>query len=271
MKSFFGTDGIRNRVGTGLFTLEKLQSLGHSIAHWAIAKYEKPRILITSDSRASAAFIKASLKSSLLLENIQIYDGGELPTPMSFFAITKLDLFDCALVISASHNPWHDNGVKLFCRETGKLSIHDEQKIDSLLTNGLSYRPSYAKFGIDIPWNQALEFYSTFLLKQFPSRFLEGKHIVLDTAHGALSHMAYPLFTLFGANVTVINNSPTGYNINDRCGVLDPCSLKKAIARLKADIGFAFDGDGDRVLAINKHGTIKTGEDLLALLLTNTQ
>lgn len=335
MRNLFGTDGIRGRMGTGIFIQHELIQLGQAIALWAQKKYsKKPHILIFHDTRISASFVKAALKTGLLHYPVILEDAGVLPTPAAAHLMKLRPEFDCALVISASHNPYDDNGIKIIDAQSGKLTRIDEETISSLMTNAKKTRwfdtfclrktlstikkplnrhgvamsgflfscrrkhqsktkpkppvvsnfekaargecfsnfseknvSNHAAYGTDIPFIDAQELYCTQIINIFPKNFLAGKRIVLDTAHGATYEVAPQIFKQLGAKIILINHEPTGYNINENCGALHTQAVADAVKKHAADAGFAFDGDGDRVMAINRQGQLKDGDDMLALLL----
>lgn len=268
MKTIFGTDGIRCAVGSNILTLEDLPRLGLAIGSWAIKKYGgTARILIAHDTRASCSFIKAALKTGLLLYPIEIHDAGILSTPAA--ALIARESYSCAIIISASHNPFHDNGIKIIDAREGKLSCADEYEISSLLTSS-SCAPSYRSFGSEKHYHDAAQLYQQKILSLFPTRFLTGIHLVIDCANGATSNTAQALFEAAGAQVTAIHNNPNGFNINENCGSVHPESLQIAVQKNNATMGFSFDGDGDRVVAINGTGHIKNGDDILAVLAMHT-
>lgn len=272
MTNIFGTDGIRDRAGSGLLSPDALLLLGKAIARWAVNKYSSPRILIAHDTRISCAWVKAALKSGMLTFPLELIDGGILPTPTAYHLIKYLQ-YDAALIISASHNPYYDNGIKIFDTHTGKISSADEMTItDFFYTSKNAYTSTNEQplsYGTESSLQQTNEQAITHLAHYFPQNFLKNKKIILDTANGATSFIAPQLFTLLGAQIITLHNRPNGLNINAHCGALHIASLQKAVQEHHADIGFAFDGDGDRVIAVNKGGVIKNGDDLLAILLTH--
>lgn len=272
IKNLFGTDGIRNKVGKYPFTLQDLPKLGQALAIWAIEKYgSQANILIISDTRISCPWVKSSLKSGLLIFPVNIYDAGILPTPAVFYLMRKLKKFHASIVISASHNSFQDNGIKIIDSKTGKLNYIDELAISSLLDSQVNFPDNYSNFGSLKVLESAHEIYIQEILSNFSSNFLENKKIVLDTANGATYQIAPDIFNKFGAQVITINNHPDGININKNCGALNLDSLVNAVLENQADIGFAFDGDGDRVIAVNSLGEIKNGDDLLAILSTASE
>ena len=266
-RNIFGTDGIRTKIGTNQLTLELLPRLGMAIAQWAQEKYKRtPVILLGHDTRQSCSLVKTSLQSGLLLMNAQIYDAHVLPTPAICNIIHASSVFDLGIIISASHNPWYDNGIKIVDAQQGKLSSLDEQKISARFDQN-SFVADYSMLGQLHHYSNAHTEYKQSLENIFEKNFLSGKKIVLDCAHGATSTIAPHIFTSFGAHVVAINNQPDGKNINEHCGAVHPELLQKAVVEHNADIGFAFDGDGDRVIAVAKNGEIKNGDDILTILL----
>lgn len=264
--NLFGTDGIRARVGTFPFTDHDLIKLGRAIGIWATEKYgNNPRLLIGHDTRESTSFMINALTIGLLESPVSLFNTGILPTPAIIKLATLDPNIDSAIIITASHNPYHDNGIKLVDKHAGKLSTSDEEMISELF-----YKNSEIAHEIQgkiHALSDAQESYTKALLSYFAPQFLSGKKIILDCAHGATSEVAPIIFQSLGATVHAISNQPNGRNINDQCGATHPGLLARIVIEENADIGFAFDGDGDRVVAVNKQGAIKDGDDILALLL----
>lgn len=267
-RNIFGTDGIRSPVGTSPFTRSELVQLGCAIGQWAREYYKKNnvRILLAQDTRESGSFITAALATGLLPYGIDLIHVGTLPTPALYYVQKKYDA-DCCIMISASHNPYQDNGIKIFDMLNNKLSIMAEEYITQLFYSTLP--TTYTQLGTLHYATNAIDYYIQGIQSLFPRKFLDGKKIVLDCAHGATSHTAPALFQAFGAHSIIINNTPTGKNINDNCGSIYPQTLQQTVINEHADIGFAFDGDGDRIIAVNKYGEIKNGDDILALLINH--
>ncbi len=267
-ETIFGTDGIRAQVGNFPFTIEKLHHLGKAIALWSLEKYgSKPQLLLAHDTRVSSSLVKSTISSGLLLYPLQLYDGGVLPSPAVLKIIQSNPGFHFGIIISASHNPYQDNGIKLIDTALGKISHEDELIITKLFYQQLS--TDYSTMGALHYWPNAKDEYVQDLISHFPSQFLQGKKIVLDCAHGAAYQIAPFVFENFGATVMKLNCLPNGININKHCGALHTEEIQKAVVNLQADAGFAFDGDADRVIAINRYGQIKNGDDILALLLNH--
>jgi len=266
--NLFGTDGIRRTIGIPPLCAQNLPKLGYAIGQWTHNYYGKnPHILIAHDTRGSCSFVKASLKAGLLQHALTIHDAHVLPTPAVCQLTSQEDIFNLGIVISASHNPYQDNGIKLIDGKQGKLSLHHELAISQLFFCSSKTTPNYMNLGNDIPFLYGRQQYIDTITKHFPNNFLRNKKIVLDCAHGATYLVAPTIFRQLGADVITINNQPNGTNINENCGVLYPHQLQKAVIDNNANIGFAFDGDGDRVMAVNKNGELKDGDDLLVLLL----
>ncbi len=265
--NIFGTDGIRALIGTEFFNTQSLIKLGHAIAQWASSIHNRPcHILLGHDTRESCIFVKSALQTGLLLHGSQIYDACVLPTPAICQIVRYSKQFDIGIIISASHNPYHDNGIKLITSQGCKLSEQDEIEITRLFYTQ-DFTQTYNNFGHVYFWQDAYDTYLANLQSFFTQNFLQDIKIVLDCAHGATHTIAQKIFEYYGATTISINNQPNGKNINDNCGALHMHSLQQAVIEHQAAIGFAFDGDGDRVLAVNKNGDVKDGDDILALLL----
>jgi phosphoglucosamine mutase len=264
--SLFGTDGIRTRVGSYPLTHEALPALSRALARFIQEKYgDHARVLIAHDTRQSCAYIKAHLKAGLLSFPITSYDAGILPTPAAHKLIHNSPDFACALIISASHNLYHDNGIKIIDAKQGKLSNTDEATIAAYMHEPL--QPLYDKLGNDISFLQAEEEYSTYIQTVFSELSLQKLTIVLDCGYGATYRLAPQIFKKLGARVITVHDQPNGYNINEQAGALHPEHLLQKVLEYKADIGFAFDGDGDRLTVVTCSGHIKDGDAQLALLL----
>jgi phosphoglucosamine mutase len=264
-KAIFGTDGIRAYVGTPPLTAANLPLLGNALGSWIRMTYgKKARICIARDTRASSDWIISALCSGLLLYPITIQIIGVLPTPTLSRFLQSSGQFDAGIMISASHNPYHDNGIKIIDHNAHKLSKQAEQYIThAYYTHRLLTTHSYGTLEY---YAEASQNYIQDIVSYFSSSFLKGITIVLDCAHGATYQVAPSIFTTLGAQVITIHAAPNGTNINKNCGSLYLQELQKAVLKHRATIGFAFDGDGDRVMAVNQHGIIKNGDDMLALL-----
>lgn len=265
----FGTDGIRKTVGQSPLTAHELPLLGWAIGNWLRTKYTTDiEILIAHDTRQSAAFIKAALKTGLLAHPITIHDAHILPTPAVSQLVQLHTTLQCGIVISASHNPYQDNGLKIFDATGNKISQEDSNHISALFHEAtLNFLPTYHVFGTDHQANWLVQDYISSVCALFPHNFLSGTTITLDCAHGATHQIAPRIFEQLGAQVHPLCTTYNGININDQCGSEHPENLHRAMSQNGSDIGFAFDGDGDRVIAINKKGVLKNGDHIVATLL----
>jgi phosphoglucosamine mutase len=265
--TLFGTDGIRNRVGNLPFTQDALPRLGEAIARWAMQTHtQRPRILIAHDTRISCSWVSAALESGLLQYPITIRTADTLSTPAACLLAHINDEIDCGIIISASHNPFHDNGIKII-RKNGKISAEDELMIMHFFYNPSLTLIDYNNLGSRKAYATAIDDYVTHIINMFPKRMLEGKTIVLDCANGATYNVAQTIFERLGATTHMLYDMPNGVNINDNCGAVHPGNLARVVREQHADAGFAFDGDGDRIVAVSADGAIHNGDTILALLL----
>ncbi|KKT02289.1 MAG: Phosphoglucosamine mutase [candidate division TM6 bacterium GW2011_GWF2_43_17] len=272
---YFGTDGIRAHQTSLFFTSQSIALIGQALALWSKGKgHSSKKILCIHDTRASAPKIKLALTYGLQLEKYQLFDGGILPTPAAHW-IMRTSPFDFALILTASHNPAYDNGIKILL-PNAKITPEDESIIEHHYSNLLlrSCIPETATIEQSSPKNfqkDAQEKYLQQFNQYVPLPKLHNKKIILDCAHGAMSFVAETLFKPTDATIICINNQPDGLNINQACGAIHPQSLIEKIKEEHADLGFSFDGDGDRVIAVDASGNVKTGDDLLCLLTQHPQ
>jgi phosphoglucosamine mutase len=264
MNTLFGTDGIRAAVGTPPLTSHHLVTLGSALGFWLTTYLKAQSIIIAHDTRISCPFIKAALKAGLLSFPLEVHDAHVLPTPALFYQVNQ-GIYDAGIMITASHNQYSDNGIKIFTKR-GKLTADQEQTISDLFYKPLS-SPIYTLLGTDHALNNPSYTYSQALFSRCTQQFLKGVSIVVDCANGAYTTIAPSVLERLGARVVAINNHPNGKNINDKCGSLYPNGLIKAVAEHHAHIGIAFDGDGDRITLVGKDGSVATGDDIVALLL----
>ncbi len=255
-RKLFGTDGVRGEAGTFL-TAELATSLGRAAT--ASLPAQRPQVLIVRDTRESGPMLEAALAAGVAAAGGDALLGGVLPTPAAAILVRRLGL-DLAAVVSASHNPYRDNGIKFFSGEGTKLSDETEAKMESLLEGDA---PA-AEVGSVRELNGGLEDYLRALEAAFPLD-LSGAKVVLDCANGATFRAAPAIFERLGAEVEVIAAEPDGRNINDNCGSTHIEGLAARVAASEATIGFAFDGDGDRVLAVDGDGRAHDGDELIAL------
>lgn len=263
MKNIFGTDGIRDKIHHGPLTTENLTQLGHAIGQWAVNNLEKPiKILIGYDTRSSCSLILDSLSNSILQYPVELFNGKVIPTPV-ICKLVKEEEFDLGIIISASHNLAEYNGIKI---------VKKDAKISALAESAITQLYYHEKFNNNVtknvlqPYDQANQLYQIFITAWFEAEFLQGKKIVLDCAHGATYKLAPKIFEHFGAQLIIINNHPDGHNINLQCGSTCPDNITNAVITNQADWGVSFDGDGDRVIIVDKDGHIYDGDEVLAVL-----
>jgi phosphoglucosamine mutase len=255
-RRLFGTDGVRGAVGAFL-TAELAIALGRAAA--ASAASDRPQVLIVRDTRESGPMLESALAAGVAEGGGDAHVAGVLPTPAAAILVRKLG-FDLAAVVSASHNPYGDNGIKFFSAAGTKLDDGAEQRIEELVAGGgVADSPGRVR---DL--SGGLEDYLRALETAFPLD-LSGRRIALDCANGANFRAAPAIFERLGAEVEAIAIEPDGRNINAGCGSTHLETLARHVAEGDAEIGFAFDGDGDRVLAVDGDGTPHDGDELIAL------
>ncbi len=256
-RRLFGTDGVRGEVGTFL-TAELATALGSAAA--ASADAERPQVLIVRDTRESGPMLESALAAGIASAGGDALLGGVLPTPAAAILVRKLG-FDLAAVVSASHNPYSDNGIKFFTAAGTKLDDDAEERIEALV--GSAPGPA-ASPGRVRELHGGLEDYLRSLQANFPFD-LSGRRVALDCANGATYRAGPAIFERLGAEVEAIAVEPDGRNINAGCGSTHLDRLAAHVAAGGAEIGFAFDGDGDRVLAVDGSGGAHDGDELIAL------
>lgn len=265
----FGTYGIRGNANTHPFTPKYLKALGCAIEILLHHKKLPLKILIGADTRASSPRIRNELCAGFS-QDIHILDAGIIPTPGVMALIKKHSEFGCGIIITASHNPAQDNGIKIVLQHGNELTAYDQNLIQNFFDIAREAPLQASVLGAEhTPYAAAAREYEIHLKKHFAPRFLAGTSIGLDCANGAVSEYAPAIFEYFGARVMTINASPDGKNINRDCGSNSPSALRNFVLKHKLSCGFAFDGDGDRVVGIDAQGNIKNGDDLLFTLATN--
>lgn len=262
---YFGTDGIRGHVGEWPITAEFMLKLGRAMGAVLARDVDKPVVLIGKDTRVSGYMFESALEAGLLASGTDVRLLGPMPTPGVAY-LTRSMRADAGIVISASHNPHHDNGVKFFSAIGEKLDDVVEAAIEAELDAPFSTVAS-AEIGkamrIDDASARYLEFCKSTVSRAFN---LHGVHIVLDCAHGATYQIAPKMFAELGAKVTAIGNRPDGLNINHEVGSTSPAALSRAVIESGADLGIAFDGDGDRLQMVDRDGRVIDGDELLYIL-----
>ncbi|MFD5276613.1 phosphoglucosamine mutase [Pseudarthrobacter sp. NPDC058362] len=266
MSRLFGTDGVRG-LANGLLTAELAMKLAQAAAvvlgHDRAANGSRPRAVVARDPRASGEFIAAAVEAGLSSSGVDVYDAGVLPTPAAAYLVADLDA-DFGVMISASHNPAPDNGIKFFAKGGQKLPDDVEDAIEAQM-GGEAPRPVGADVGRIQRFSDAEDRYIVHLLGTLPHR-LDGLKVVLDCAHGAASGCSPQLFKDAGADVFVIGAEPDGLNINDGVGSTHLGPLKAAVVERGADLGIAHDGDADRCLAVDHEGNEVDGDQIMAIL-----
>ncbi len=270
-KKYFGTDGIRGRVGDALITPEFVMRLGYAAGRVLtsidsnLAKGAHPAVLIGKDTRISGYMLEAALEAGLSAAGVDVLLTGPMPTPAVAY-LTRALRAQAGIVISASHNPYYDNGIKFFSSLGTKLPDDVEHAIEAALDEPMQVMES-AKLGKARRIDDAAGRYVEFCKSTFPNHLdLRGLKIVLDCAHGATYHVAPPVFHELGAEIVVIGNHPDGLNINEQVGSTHPQALQKAVIEHQADLGIAFDGDGDRVMMVDHTGRLLDGDQLLYII-----
>ena len=269
MGRLFGTDGIRGEANQypmdGLTAFRVGQSIAVTIK--GDAGDRKPMVMIGKDTRLSGDMLEGALSAGITSMGVDVCPIGVLPTPaIAYFTITTRA--HAGIVISASHNPFQDNGIKIFGANGFKLSDHQEEAIEDLIFKDTlsEFMPPSEEMGRIRRLNNVLEQYVAFLKQHFPSTLsMAGMKVVLDTANGATHEAAPALFKVLGADVTVIHNHPNGININHSCGSQYTADLERKVQETGSAAGFAFDGDGDRLIAVDEKGRKLTGDQILLI------
>lgn len=266
-RKYFGTDGVRGKVGVFPITPDFVMKLGFVAGKVLLAKTpmpagERPAVLIGKDTRLSGYMLEAALEAGFSAAGVDVCLVGPLPTPAVAYLTRALRL-QAGIVISASHNPYYDNGIKFFSAEGTKLPDEVEQAIEATL-DGEMQCVEPAALGRARRIDDARGRYIEFCKSTFPNDLdLRGMKIVVDCAHGAAYHVAPEVFHELGAEVSTIGATPNGLNINEQCGATAPAALQEAVVARGADLGVALDGDGDRVFMVDASGTLYDGDQLL--------
>ena len=270
-KKYFGTDGIRGRVGESPITPDFVMRLGYAAGKVLtkvssnLAKGAHPAVLIGKDTRISGYMLEAALEAGLSAAGVDVLLTGPMPTPAVAY-LTRALRAQAGIVISASHNPYYDNGIKFFSSAGAKLGDAIEHAIEAELDQPMQVMAS-DQLGKAKRIDDAAGRYVEFCKSTFPSNMdLRGLKIVLDCAHGATYHVAPNVFHELGAEVIAIGNKPDGLNINEQVGSTHPQALQKAVLAEQADLGIAFDGDGDRVMMVDSLGRLLDGDQLLYII-----
>ncbi len=275
-RKYFGTDGVRGKVGEFPITPEFVMHLGYAAgkvlanSDWHLAEGERPTVLIGKDTRISGYLLESALQAGLIAAGVDVYLAGPIPTPAVAYLTRALRL-QAGVVISASHNPFEDNGIKFFSASGSKLPDETERAIEAGMDAPIVTMPS-AKLGKAKRLDDAAGRYIEFCKSSFPYELdLRGLKLVVDCAHGAAYHIAGPVFHELGADVVTIGVQPDGKNINDGYGATAPGNLQKAVIEHKADLGIALDGDADRLVMVDAEGRLYDGDQLLYIIAQHRQ
>jgi phosphoglucosamine mutase len=267
MKELFGTDGIRGVANEEPMTTETAMKVGRATAHLFRGGTKRHRIVIGKDTRLSGYMLETALASGICSMGVDVLLVGPLPTPGIAF-ITASMRADAGVVISASHNPFQDNGIKIFSGDGFKLPDEKEKEIEELIYSDeiTKLRPTASEVGKAFRVDDAVGRYVVFLKGTFPQKYdLTGLTIAVDCAHGAAYKVAPAVFEELGARVIVIGDEPNGENINAGCGSLYPELVSKTVKENDADIGIALDGDADRVIVVDEKGREVNGDKIMAI------
>ncbi|MEZ6195494.1 MAG: phosphoglucosamine mutase [Planctomycetota bacterium] len=270
-RRYFGTDGIRGLANSGNLHPDIVLRIGHAIGRKVRESHpgpERPRVLLVRDTRVSGPMISGILAGGLLGHGVDVLDGGVLPTPACALVVRRESLA-LGLVVSASHNPMPDNGIKLFGPDGRKLSDDAEVDIERYIDQAASRDTGLtgADVGRLVPYARAAELYLEAMGNEFFRDLdLAGRRVVIDCSHGAGSVITPRVLAALGAEVLAINAEPDGLNINRDVGVFHADRLAEVVRREKADFGFSLDGDGDRVVMVDETGGVLDGDDILAIL-----
>lgn len=263
MRKYFGTDGVRGKANHYPMTPDFALKLGQAAATIFKRGAKKHKIVIGKDTRISSYMFEYAIASGICSMGVDVVLVGVLPTPAISF-ITRSLRADAGIVISASHNPYYDNGIKFFSSDGYKLPDDVELEMERIIDSGeISLDPVVGRVTrIETAIGRYVEFAKSSFDKSYD---LSGLKIVLDCANGAMYKVAPMAFSELGADVIVINDKPNGYNINENCGAVYPDTLAKKVIEVGADLGISFDGDGDRAIFVDEHGVIVDGDYILGI------
>jgi phosphoglucosamine mutase len=263
-RNYFGTDGVRGRVGDFPITPDFVVKLGWA-AGTVLSASGNTRVLVGKDTRLSGYMLESALEAGLLSAGVSVEFLGPMPTPAVAY-LTRNFRAAAGVVISASHNPFYDNGIKFFSDQGSKLADAVEAEIERLLDQPIRCVPS-EHMGRASRIHDAAGRYIEFCKSVFPSDLsLKGLKIVVDCAHGATYHIAPDVLRELGADIWEIGTEPNGVNINEKCGATHLDALRDKVREVGADLGFALDGDGDRIMLVSASGRIVDGDDVVFIL-----
>lgn len=263
-RKYFGTDGVRGKVGSYPITPDFALKLGWA-AGKVLASQGSKMVLIGKDTRISGYMLESALEAGLAAAGLSAAFTGPMPTPAIAY-LTRTFRAEAGIVISASHNPYYDNGIKFFSAKGTKLPDEIEEAIEAMLEQPMDCVES-AELGKASRVNDAAGRYIEFCKGTFPAHLgLEGYKIVVDCANGATYHIAPNVFRELGAEVIEIGTDPNGLNINEKCGATDVTALQAKVVEMKADVGLAYDGDGDRIMMVDHLGNKVDGDQILFII-----
>ena len=263
-RKYFGTDGVRGKVGTYPITPDFALKLGWA-AGKVLASQGSRTVLIGKDTRISGYMLESALEAGLAAAGLTAAFTGPMPTPAVAY-LTRTFRLEAGIVISASHNPYYDNGIKFFSAEGTKLPDNIEEAIEAMLDQPMDCVES-AELGKACRINDAAGRYIEFCKSTFPAHLgLDGYKIVVDCANGATYHIAPNVLRELGAEVIEIGAAPNGININEKCGATDVKALQEKVLETKADVGLAYDGDGDRIMMVDHLGNKVDGDQILFII-----
>jgi len=268
MRKMFGTDGVRGLANVHPLTSEMVLQIGRATAYIFKNSKRRHRILIGKDTRISGYMIEQALASGITSMGVDVLLVGPLPTPAISFLTTSMRA-DAGIMISASHNPYQDNGIKIFSHDGFKLPDEDEERIEDLILSGKldTIRPTASEIGKASRVDDAGGRYIVHCKNTFPDNMvLDGIRMVLDSANGACYKVAPVIFRELGAEVIACGAEPNGENINRNVGALHPENLCKMVKKHKANLGVALDGDGDRVVFVDENGAVLDGDAVMAMV-----
>jgi phosphoglucosamine mutase len=266
-RKYFGTDGIRGRTNASVLTPEIAMKAGMAAGRIFTHGAHRHRVVIGKDTRLSGYMIESALVSGFTAVGMDVFQFGPLPTP-AVAMMTRSLRADLGVMITASHNPYHDNGIKFFGPDGQKLSDDVEMQIEKLMDNGLeSGLTTGTGIGRAKRVDDSQARYIEFAKRTFPRNLrLDGLRIVIDCAHGAAYKVAPEVLWELGADMVAMGVTPDGTNINLDCGSTDPAAMCAKVREVRADFGIALDGDADRVVMSDEHGRIIDGDQILALI-----
>ncbi|ASJ96031.1 phosphoglucosamine mutase [Shewanella marisflavi] len=269
MRKFFGTDGIRGKVGAGKMTPELALKLGWAAGR-VLSRIGTKKVIIGKDTRISGYLFESAMEAGLSAAGLNVMLMGPMPTPAVAY-LTRTFRAEAGVVISASHNPYYDNGIKFFSTDGSKLDDEVELEIERELEKPLECVESHL-LGKVSRIDDAAGRYIEYCKGNFPAEHtLNGLKIVVDCAHGATYHIAPSVFRELGAEVIAIGDKPNGININHEVGATSMGKIRETVIAEKADLGIALDGDGDRIMMVNRHGKVIDGDEILYILACDAQ